>query len=55
MRKTSHSLVPTAWAATSPSAHVTRDAFEHIAGMIVETSGLPGRSTPFIWTCTVRW
>jgi microcystin degradation protein MlrC len=36
MRKTSHNLVPTAWAATSPSAHVTRDAFERIAGMIVE-------------------
>jgi microcystin degradation protein MlrC len=29
-------LVPTAWAATEPSAHVTADAFERIAAMIVE-------------------
>jgi microcystin degradation protein MlrC len=27
-----HALVGTAWAAASPSAHVTRDAFERIAG-----------------------
>src|SRR5689334_1937059 len=38
MRKTSHALIPTAWAGTSPSAHVTREAFERIAEMIV--SGL---------------
>jgi len=35
MRKTSHQLVPTAWAAASPSAHVTKDAYERIAGMIL--------------------
>jgi microcystin degradation protein MlrC len=35
MRKTSHVLIPTAWAGTSPSAHVTRDAFERIAEMIL--------------------
>src|SRR5262245_15549521 len=35
MRKTTHQLVPTAWAAASPSAHVTQDAFERIANMIV--------------------
>src|SRR5262245_13462554 len=35
MRKTTHELVPTAWAAASPSAHVTKDAYERIAGMIV--------------------
>jgi len=29
-------LVPTAWAAAIPSAHVTRDAFERIAGLIVD-------------------
>jgi microcystin degradation protein MlrC len=29
-------LVPTAWAAASPSAHVTRDAYERIAGMILD-------------------
>lgn len=34
--KTRHQLVPTAWAAASPSAHVTEDAFERIAGLIVE-------------------
>jgi microcystin degradation protein MlrC len=36
MRPTRHDLVPTAWAAASPSAHVTRDAYERIAGLIVE-------------------
>jgi len=29
-------VVPTAWAAASPSAHVTRDAFERIAAKIVD-------------------
>ncbi|MBM3393311.1 MAG: M81 family metallopeptidase [Betaproteobacteria bacterium] len=37
MRDSGHTLVPTAWAAASPSAHVTRDAYERIAGMIVES------------------
>jgi microcystin degradation protein MlrC len=36
LRKARHVLVPTAWAAASPSAQVTRDAFERIAGMIIE-------------------
>jgi microcystin degradation protein MlrC len=31
-----HQLLPTTWAAAEPSAHVTRDAFERIATMIVE-------------------
>ncbi|HZP92589.1 MAG TPA: M81 family metallopeptidase [Burkholderiales bacterium] len=31
-----HELLPTAWAAASPSAHVTREAYERIAGVIVE-------------------
>ncbi len=35
MRHTRHTLVPTVWAATEPSAHVTEDAFERIAAMIV--------------------
>jgi microcystin degradation protein MlrC len=35
VRKTTHQLVPTAWAGTSPSAHVTQDAFERIAEMIL--------------------
>ena len=34
MKASRHSLVATAWAAASPSAHVTEDAFERIAGMI---------------------
>lgn len=29
-----HTLVPTTWCAASPSAHVTEDAYERIAGMI---------------------
>ncbi len=36
MRKNGHELVPTAWAGTTPSAHVTRDAFERISAMIVD-------------------
>ena len=36
MKGTRHTLVPTAWAAAEPSAHVTEDAFERIAAMIVE-------------------
>ncbi|MCU0868096.1 MAG: M81 family metallopeptidase [Burkholderiales bacterium] len=35
MRARRDQLVPTAWAAASPSAHVTRDAYERIAAMIV--------------------
>lgn len=37
LRKTTHRLIPTAWAGTSPSAHVTRDAFERIAEMILRS------------------
>ncbi len=36
MKGSRHALVPTAWAATEPSAHVTQDAYERIAAMIVE-------------------
>lgn len=36
MKGTRHQLVPTAWAACEPSAHVTEDAYERIAAMIVE-------------------
>jgi microcystin degradation protein MlrC len=36
MRPVRHELVPTVWAAASPSAHVTQDAYERIAGKIVE-------------------
>ena len=36
MRDTPHIVLPTAWASCEPSAHVTEDAFERIAGMIVE-------------------
>jgi microcystin degradation protein MlrC len=43
MRKTTHQLVPTAWAAASPSAHVTKDAFERIAGMIVGALSSAGK------------
>ncbi len=36
LRKRGHSLVGTAWAAASPSAHVTAEAFERIAAKLVE-------------------
>ena len=35
LRAQGHALVATAWAAASPSAHVTNDAFERIAGEMV--------------------
>ena len=35
LRAQGHRLVGTAWAAASPSAHVTNDAFERIAGELV--------------------
>src|SRR5690349_19470950 len=36
LRAAGHQLVGTAWAAASPSAHVTEDAFERITGKIIE-------------------
>lgn len=36
IQKLGHELVPTSWAAASPSAHVTDEAYEHIAGLILE-------------------
>jgi microcystin degradation protein MlrC len=36
MQPRRHDLVPLAWAAASPSAHVTEDAFERIGGLIVD-------------------
>ena len=35
LRSSGHTLAATAWAAASPSAHVTNDAFERIAGELV--------------------
>ncbi|MGE0874085.1 MAG: M81 family metallopeptidase [Burkholderiales bacterium] len=35
LRASGHALVGTAWAAASPSAHVTRDAYERIAGEMI--------------------
>jgi len=36
LRTAGHALVPLTWAAASPSAHVTRDAFERIVGDLIE-------------------
>jgi microcystin degradation protein MlrC len=36
LRAAGHALVPLAWAAASPSAHVTVDAFERIVGALTE-------------------
>src|SRR5262245_37966447 len=36
LRAAGHELVGTAWAAASPSAHVTEEAFERITGKIIE-------------------
>jgi microcystin degradation protein MlrC len=35
-RRAGHELLPVLWAAAGPSAHVTQDAYERIAGEIVE-------------------
>lgn len=35
IKGTRHELIPTAWASAEPSAHVTQDAYERIAAMIV--------------------
>lgn len=37
-RTRGHRLLPVVWAASSPSAHVTEEAFERIAGEIVEAA-----------------
>ena len=34
IKGTRHTLVPTAWAAAEPSAHVEHDAYERIAGSL---------------------
>ena len=36
MRESKHQLVPTAWAAATPSAHVTEDAFERFAALLLD-------------------
>src|SRR5262249_44906936 len=36
LRTKGHSLVGTAWASANPSAHVTAEAFERIAGKLLE-------------------
>jgi microcystin degradation protein MlrC len=43
LRARGHALVPLTWAAASPSAHVTRDAFERIVGDIVARLRAAGR------------
>lgn len=35
-RKNAHTVIPTLWCAASPSAHVTRDAFERITALLLE-------------------
>lgn len=42
-RALGHELVPTLWAAASPSGPVTRDAYERIAGMLLEDVAEAGR------------
>jgi microcystin degradation protein MlrC len=42
LRAMGHRLVATAWAAASPSAHVTREAFERIAGELTARLGAAG-------------
>lgn len=41
-RAAGHELVPLVWCNASPSAHVTRDAYERIAGMMLEDLAAAG-------------
>ena len=43
LRAMGHTLVGTAWAAASPSAHVTADAFERILGGLVQNLEAAGK------------
>jgi microcystin degradation protein MlrC len=43
LRARGHTLVPLTWAAASPSAHVTRDAFEAIVGDLIARLRAAGR------------
>lgn len=43
LRAANHRVVPLTWAAASPSAHVTDDAFERIAGAIINDLRAVGR------------
>jgi len=43
LRSAGHRLVPLTWAAASPSAHVTRDAFETIVGDLIARLRAAGR------------
>jgi len=36
MSKTTHQLIPTAWAAATPSSHVTEDAFERFSALLLD-------------------
>src|ERR671918_1074428 len=43
LRSLGHTLVGTAWAASSPSAHVTADAFERILGGLLQNLKAAGK------------
>ena len=43
LRSRGHTMVGTAWAAASPSAHVTEDAFERILGGMIENLEAAGK------------
>jgi hypothetical protein len=49
-----HAVTPVIWAGAGASAHVTSDAYERIAGEIVEAVRRPP-STRSTSTCTARW
>lgn len=46
LRQAGHEIVPIAWASAGPSAHVAKDAYERIAGMIVDGLRQAGASAP---------
>ena len=50
-----HRTIGLVWGAASPSAQVTRDAYERIVGDLVDRLQAPDRSMASISTCMARW
>ena len=50
-----HELVPLCWCSAPPSSYVEREAYEKVAGWIIEDLQGQDRSTRSISICTGRW
>ena len=50
-----HELVPLTWCSAQPSGRVTREAFEHVAALLLDDLRAQHRSMRCTSICTVRW